>query len=99
MLFTYPDMCRFPGETAWQLFVRCACGVARRAITLFPPISHVIPRGLFQITKLRRCNSNVISGYSKVTGLNYVRDLWGSVRDEYFNGGEERTRAPGGSRV
>ncbi len=94
MLFTYPDVvylsgCCLPIRIGALSGRRCppdvragACGVAPRSITLFPPISHVIPRGLFQILKSRRCSSNVFSGYSKVTGLNYVRDLWGSMCDE-----------------
>lgn len=63
----------------------------------FPTMSHVIPRGLFQILKLRRCNSNVFSWCSKVTGLNYVRDLWGSVRDRALQWGERASRALGHS--
>ena len=79
-----------------------ACGEAPRSITSFPPISHVIPRRLFQLLKYCRCNCNVFLGCSKVTGLNYVRDLWGSMCEicgevcamRYVNGGG----AAGGAR-
>ena len=92
-LLSYPDLhylsgCCLPIRIGVLSGRRCptdvragACGVAPRSITSFPPISHVIPRGLFQILKLRRCNSNVFSGCLKLTSLNYVRDLRGSVRD------------------
>ena len=103
---TYPDVVDLSGyvpisgrgcpTVVRALCLWCACGMAPCSITSFPPISHVIPRGLFQITKLHRCNSNAFLGYSKVTGLNYVRHLWGSVRDgvlQHSGGGREPGRA------
>ena len=106
-LLSYPDLrylsgCCLPIRIGALSGQRCppdvraggGCGVAPRSITSSPPISHVIPRGLFQILKSRRCNSNVFSGCSKVTGLNYVRDLRGSVGDGVRQRGE-RTRPVG----
>ena len=97
-LLSYPDL-RYLSGCCLPIRI---CAVIRglppvvRAVSLwcgsslehvFPPISHVIPRRLFQLLKQCCCNSNVFAGYSKVTGLNYVRDLWGSMCDRVLQWG------------